>query len=775
MSGLMTTTNSSVSPSATFTQEALSSAQQRFDLVSSRLETASYENWPGRVQSFVETCVTEPPIIAVLASLERSGVDPVELIGTGEPLGALTRLPAAGLPKHATAWRLLDAIAERRVHYFDAMIAVAGADGDYSARLKRFYDALTAPLIAFVRDALAKLQPMKPAEPDTTFDRHTGFAPRPGWVPLDGRPFAWSTQGALWRVRAEQSADAAVYALKEMKYEKGRTKYERFEREIEVTTLLSKECDAIVPVVDSGFPKESDGWRPFYVMPLAETSLDDAKHLKGRVEPVLEIGIEVARALEAAHKANVIHRDVKPANVLLFGRELRPALADFGIAYLESEEERVTGTDAKTLGSRDYAAPELFGGGPVEDVDARADIYSLGKTLYAAVVGGRPFPREDHRTPRHDLGKRFSDARMEHLHGLLDRMVVHEPDGRFATMAECREQMQRALANVREGIPYSAGMYGGGDTPPERAARLTRQIETLNGLARADALMDATIDATAAAAAGARGTAAAHPARSAEDERSHAWREAAIVAADHFLAVGLPILQVDDAQGFQEWLAAATAPLRRKGAEFATGEREILRGAAVLAVYGAGAAAWSRRRFQRLADALSVFVAEPDDFIRVALAGGTGAFLTRWLMEALGKSAVIPRSVPRLVATLANDVNIVSGLAALLHLHQFGPSLQSRSDSATDRELPRYPALYGDGLSWVRDLSVICRERSDIEAALASAVFGLDGRALRVFCRKITPVLANRTEVYNSARDRIVDWHLDADGDRSWSRWCHTD
>ncbi|MDG9716884.1 serine/threonine-protein kinase [Streptomyces sp. DH24] len=134
---------------------------------------------------------------------------------------------------------------------------------------------------------------------------------------------------------------------------------------------------------------EHDG-RPWIVMELVEgRSLADAVTQEGRLEPreAARIGLWVLRALRAAHTAGVLHRDVKPGNVLL-GHDGRVLLTDFGIAQIEGDTT-ITRT-GEVVGSVDYLAPERVRG---HDPGSASDLWALGATLYTAVEGRSPFRR----------------------------------------------------------------------------------------------------------------------------------------------------------------------------------------------------------------------------------------------------------------------------------------------------------------------------------------------------------------------------------------------
>ncbi|MEU9171858.1 protein kinase [Streptomyces sp. NPDC048420] len=134
---------------------------------------------------------------------------------------------------------------------------------------------------------------------------------------------------------------------------------------------------------------DHDG-RPWIVMELVEgRSLADAVKEDGRIEAreAARIGLWVLRALRAAHSAGVLHRDIKPGNVLL-AQDGRVLLTDFGIAQIEGDTT-ITRT-GEVVGSVDYLAPERVRGA---DPGPSADLWALGATLYTAVEGRSPFRR----------------------------------------------------------------------------------------------------------------------------------------------------------------------------------------------------------------------------------------------------------------------------------------------------------------------------------------------------------------------------------------------
>ncbi|WP_411106634.1 serine/threonine-protein kinase [Streptomyces sp. cmx-4-9] len=195
--------------------------------------------------------------------------------------------------------------------------------------------------------------------------------------------------GTVWRARdevlAREVAVKEVRAPAALPDSELQRMYRRLEREAWAAARISHR--GVVTVYDVA---TEDG-RPWIVMELVRgLSLADVLEAEGRLSPqrAAHLGEQVLAALRSAHEAGVLHRDVKPGNVLV-ANDGRVVLSDFGIASLEgSAAITMTG---EVVGSPEYLAPERALG---RDPGAEADLWALGAMLYAAVEGTTPFRRD---------------------------------------------------------------------------------------------------------------------------------------------------------------------------------------------------------------------------------------------------------------------------------------------------------------------------------------------------------------------------------------------
>jgi eukaryotic-like serine/threonine-protein kinase len=218
---------------------------------------------------------------------------------------------------------------------------------------------------------------------------------------------------------------------------------ERFRREARAAARLSH--PNLVGVIDAG---EDEG-RPYIVFEYI-----DGRTLKRRIQdegglPVDEAvayAIEIGRGLIAAHARKLVHRDVKPQNVLI-DPDGRAKVTDFGIARsLESEGLTATG---RVLGTTDYVSPEQAMG---EDVDERSDVYSLGVVLYEMLSGEVPFRAETQvgvamkhvNEPLPDVQAKRPEVSAA-LASVVDRATTKDPRDRYATVAQMVRDLEQTL------------------------------------------------------------------------------------------------------------------------------------------------------------------------------------------------------------------------------------------------------------------------------------------------------------------------------------------
>jgi eukaryotic-like serine/threonine-protein kinase len=201
-------------------------------------------------------------------------------------------------------------------------------------------------------------------------------------------PIGRGAMGVVWRAR-DQLLDRDV-AIKEVQIADTLTDEERataFQRTLrEAKTAARLNHPAVVTVYDVA----EDGGRPWIVMQLVSAqSLDQVLAASGPLSArrAAEMARQLLSALSVAHAAGVMHRDVKPSNVLL-DRDDRAVLTDFGIATF-ADDPKLTQT-GMVMGSPGFTAPERIRG---EDASPASDLWSLGATLYAAVEGHGPFEK----------------------------------------------------------------------------------------------------------------------------------------------------------------------------------------------------------------------------------------------------------------------------------------------------------------------------------------------------------------------------------------------
>jgi serine/threonine-protein kinase len=281
---------------------------------------------------------------------------------------------------------------------------------------------------------------------------------------------------SVWRAHDEVLArTVAVKVLHDHLAEDGDFR-ERFRREAVTAARLAH--PNVVSLYDTG----SSGDQVYLVMELVEGStLRDVIADVGSLEigQVAAIGEKVARGLHYAHTRGLVHRDVKPANILI-GEDGTVKVADFGIAKADQDQRDLTRT-GMVLGTAAYVAPEQVLAKPL---DGKADQYALGCVLYEALTGRRPFSGDSPvataaaRLERDPLPLRSLRADIPRgLEQVVTRCIARDPGARFSSCG----QLADALAQFIDADSETVGLLATADRTEALPPAVVSQAEDTGG------------------------------------------------------------------------------------------------------------------------------------------------------------------------------------------------------------------------------------------------------------------------------------------------------
>jgi eukaryotic-like serine/threonine-protein kinase len=223
----------------------------------------------------------------------------------------------------------------------------------------------------------------------------------------------------------------------------------RFLREARAAGAISH--PNIVTVFDVG----RSGTRPYITMEfLDESSLADqlAAGTKFGLKEILNLGIQLARALDHAHARGIVHRDVKPGNIMLFQHAQVAKITDFGIARLDRSDDLQKTNAGTILGTPRYMSPEQAAG---KELDGRSDLFSLGAIFYELLTGKKAFDSPNVATLILQIMQKDPEPIRTLAPGVpvglrrsVNKLLSKSPERRFGTGAELAKALERELASI---------------------------------------------------------------------------------------------------------------------------------------------------------------------------------------------------------------------------------------------------------------------------------------------------------------------------------------
>ena len=253
-------------------------------------------------------------------------------------------------------------------------------------------------------------------------------------------------KGAMGKVyKAVQPSLNRLVAIKVLpeRFVKDEAAVERFEREAQAVALLNH--PNVVQIIDKN--REED--LLYFVMEYVPgTSLEAVMRQRRLSLPeVFRVAKSICRGLEAAHRQNIVHRDLNPRNVLVSEDLSVVKLADFGISRVESisREQGTLSTSEVSLGSLHYMAPEQASN--MLEADHRADIYSLGVTLYEMLTGRVP-------VGRFSLPSQINTEVPSDIDPLVLKCLEADPTDRFATVGQVLGDLNRLEDRLKLGLVH---------------------------------------------------------------------------------------------------------------------------------------------------------------------------------------------------------------------------------------------------------------------------------------------------------------------------------
>ncbi len=279
--------------------------------------------------------------------------------------------------------------------------------------------------------------------------------------------------GTVYKARQISMDRIVAFKILSKKLSRNKEFVERFEREARATAKLSH--PNIILGIDVG---ESEGRRYFVMEYVDGRTVQDLLKRGGPLDEkrALTIVQQIARALDHAHKHHLVHRDVKPENIMVT-RDQQAKLCDLGLAKVLGSDENKTEA-GKSLGTPNYISPEQARGDL--DVDIRSDLYSLGASLFHMVIGQVPFTGSPAVVMTKHIYEQPPDPNelrpdlSADIGILIAKMMAKDPKDRYQAPAELLADLEKVLEGKPLAVKTEAPAQTAEDEGGTKGRRLTR-------------------------------------------------------------------------------------------------------------------------------------------------------------------------------------------------------------------------------------------------------------------------------------------------------------
>ncbi|MDZ4833011.1 MAG: serine/threonine-protein kinase [Candidatus Melainabacteria bacterium] len=294
-------------------------------------------------------------------------------------------------------------------------------------------------------------------------------------------------EGAMAIVyKARQISTNRIVAIKTLKFV-DQSLAERFSREVSIhSNLKHKNIVEAIECISTPFG------RSYFVMEYLDgITLEDQLEQRGRCnrpENIAHILSQICEALDCAHRQGIIHRDVKPENIVLVndGSPMTVKVLDFGVAKIQEDLQRLTKTGV-VLGSPAYMSPEQCLG---RNLDPRSDIYSLGVVAFELITGNLPYNKETavdmmeahcdpDIKPTSVSAHRTDLPAMKELEEFFERVFQVEPEDRPATISDFKTELGKWWKVANEKNPDAPNPFAVDERARAQAPRPSRVLDTM--------------------------------------------------------------------------------------------------------------------------------------------------------------------------------------------------------------------------------------------------------------------------------------------------------